>query len=154
MKYIFENLWAFWAIVAVLSSIFELTTGGFFMLCFAVGALAVVPFTFFEVSFIFQIIVFIVASLLAIFLLRPVAIRWFHRNDSDLIVSNADAIIGRQGVVSEEIPADGYGRVALDGDDWKALSTDGSAIAKGTRVRITARESLIVTVSPVHKTEA
>ena len=154
MTYISENLWLFWAIVVVVSSIFELTTGGLFVLCFAFGALVTVPVSFFYVSLVFQIFVFILASAIAIFILRPIAMKYWHRSDAEKIVSNADAILGREGVVSQDIPADGYGRVALDGDDWKALSTDGIAIPKGTKVRITARESLIVTVSPVHKNEA
>ena len=61
---------------------------------------------------------------------------------------NADAIIGRTGSVSQAIAANGYGRVALDGDDWKAQSADGQPIAAGTRVRIVGRESIIVTVTP------
>lgn len=60
--------------------------------------------------------------------------------------SNADAIVGKKCVVSEDIPQDGFGRVKLDGDEWKATAEDGKAIAKGTRVEIVSRESLIVTV--------
>ena len=60
--------------------------------------------------------------------------------------SNADAIIGRKAKVSQDIPANGYGRVAIDGDDWKATaSTD---IKKGDTVTIVTRESIILTVEP------
>ena len=42
--------------------------------------------------------------------------------------------------------ANGYGRVAIDGDDWKATaSTD---IKKGDTVTIVTRESIILTVEP------
>ena len=51
--------------------------------------------------------------------------------------------------MSETIEANGYGRVAIDGDDWKALSADGSAIAKDTRVRVVKIDSIIITVEPV-----
>ena len=64
-------------------------------------------------------------------------------------LSNAEAMIGQTGRVSEPIEAGGYGRVAIDGDDWKAKSVDGSAIAKDTRVRVVKMESIIITVEPI-----
>ena len=64
-------------------------------------------------------------------------------------MSDADAIIGRIGRVSEDIEENGFGRVALDGDDWKAATSDGRALPAGTRVKIVDRESIIITVEPV-----
>jgi len=58
-------------------------------------------------------------------------------------------MLGQEGRVSEDIVAGGYGRVAIDGDDWKARSADGSAIAQGCRVRVVGMDSIIVTVEPV-----
>ena len=50
-------------------------------------------------------------------------------------------------MVSEEInPQTGTGRVAIDGDDWKAESDDDQLIEKGTRVVVVSRESIILTV--------
>lgn len=63
--------------------------------------------------------------------------------------TGVDALIGRTGKVSETIQADDYGRVAIDGDDWKAKSADGTQIAKGTKVEIVAIDSVILTVKPV-----
>jgi len=53
------------------------------------------------------------------------------------------------GRVSEPIEAGGYGRVAIDGDDWKSTSVDGVAIDKGTRVRVVKMDSIILTVEPI-----
>jgi membrane protein implicated in regulation of membrane protease activity len=61
-------------------------------------------------------------------------------------VSNADALIGREGRVRETIEADGFGRVAIDGDVWKAKSQTGEAISAGTAVKVVNRESTIITV--------
>ena len=60
--------------------------------------------------------------------------------------SNADAIIGRRGRVVETIEAGGYGRVAIDGDVWKAVSNGQEAVAVGSFVRVVGRESTIITV--------
>ena len=58
--------------------------------------------------------------------------------------SNADAIMGRMAMVSQDIPANGYGRVALDGDDWKATAKE--SLSKGEKVIIVDRDSIILTV--------
>ncbi|MBQ1853401.1 MAG: NfeD family protein, partial [Prevotella sp.] len=55
----------------------------------------------------------------------------------------------RIGRVSQTIPADGYGRVAIDGDDWKALASGSQAIDTGSRVRVVSIDSIIITVEPV-----
>ena len=63
------------------------------------------------------------------------------------VKTNAEAIIGRKGVVSERIDGEQHtGRVAIDGDDWKAVSEDGAVIEKGTNVEIVKLDSIIVTV--------
>ena len=65
-------------------------------------------------------------------------------------LSNAEAMIGQTGRVSESIEAGGYGRVAIDGDDWKAKSADGCAIDKDVRVRVVKMDSIILTVEPLN----
>ncbi len=77
--------------------------------------------------------------------MRPVALRYLHRGDSKRR-SNADALIGQHGVVSEDIAPGEFGRVAIDGDDWKARSTSPTTLAAGTRVVVTDRDSIIITV--------
>jgi membrane protein implicated in regulation of membrane protease activity len=89
--------------------------------------------------------VFIVVTALSIFQIRPFALRYLHKADEER-VSNADALLGQHGVVSETIKAGGYGRVAIGGDDWKAVSTEDSDIPVGTRVKVIGRESIIITV--------
>ena len=83
--------------------------------------------------------------MVCLFFLRPLAITYLHRNEPERL-SNADALIGRTGIVSQEIAADGYGRVAIDGDDWKAVSSDKAKIEKGAKVVVVGRESIIITV--------
>ena len=83
---------------------------------------------------------------MSIYFVRPTMLRRLHRNE-DCRVSNADALMGREGRVSESIEEGGYGRVAIDGDDWKALSQDGEAIEKDTNVKVISRDSIIITVA-------
>ncbi|MBQ6768042.1 MAG: NfeD family protein [Prevotella sp.] len=144
IQYIAENLWQLWAVVAVICLILEMTSGDFFLMCFAIGGAVTALLSPF-VGFYVQLAVFAVVSVVCLFTVRPVALRWFHKNDPDR-VSNADALIGREGRVRETIEADGFGRVAIDGDVWKAKSQTGEAISAGTAVKVVNRESTIITV--------
>ena len=63
--------------------------------------------------------------------------------------SNADALLGREGVVIESITAEKPGYVRIDGDEWRAVSKDGNNINKGAIVKVVARESIVVTVEGV-----
>lgn len=137
-----ENLWAAWAVVALVCLLVELFTGSFYIMCFAVGAVAAAIVSPFSGVYL-QLVVFIAVSLASIFLVRPLVMRWMH-HEKDFIPSNADAIIGRVATVSQDIPANGFGRVALDGDDWKATAKE--SLDKGEKVTIVARESIILTV--------
>ncbi len=148
IDYLTLHLWQVWAIVAIALMALELTNGDLYLLCFGIGALVTAIACVLTDSFTMQLLICVVASVITLFTFRPVALRYLHRNEPGR-VSNADAIIGRIGRVSEDIEADGYGRVALDGDDWKAVSANGEPISKGARVKIVGRESIIITVEPV-----
>jgi Membrane protein implicated in regulation of membrane protease activity len=128
-------------------------TGGFFIICFAIGAVAAALTTLFG-GLALQVVVFIIFSAVSVFMVRPFALRYLHEN-KPAPKSNADALLGRVGRVSETIVAGGFGRVAIDGDDWKAQATGTDTdIAEGSLVQVTGRESIIIDVEPVKKVNA
>ena len=137
----------YWLIAAIVLVIVEILTAGFGSICFALGAaLAALAAGLGVDSIVWQIAIFVVVSLLTFIFLRPVVMRFLDKKSKD-VKTNADAIIGRKGVVSERIDASQHtGRVAIDGDDWKAVSEDGAIIEKGDDVEIIKRDSIIVTV--------
>ncbi len=143
IDYLLTNMWQVWGIIAMACLILELTSGDFFIICFSIGGVIAVIAAALGLNIYWQLFLFALFSLLSIFFVRPIALRWLHKNDPNR-ASNADALLGRTGRVTEAIPADGNGYVQIDGDLWKAVSkTD---IPAGTTVRIVGRESTIVTV--------
>lgn len=147
MEYISANLWQLWTVISVICLITELVSGGFYIVCFAVGAVAA-ALTAPVGGLGWQVLAFVVFSAISIFLVRPVALKYLHCN-KPAAVSNADAIIGRTGRVSETIAAGQYGRVAIDGDDWKAQASNTHRdIAAGQLVKVVSRNSLIIDVVP------
>lgn len=136
-----------WLIAAIVLVIIELLTAGFGVICFAVGALfsALAAFLGMD-SLVWQLLIFAVASVLCFIFLRPVVLRFLDKKSKD-VKTNADALIGKTAIVSETIDSSAnQGRVAVDGDDWKAVSADGSVINKGEKVEIISRDSIILTV--------
>ena len=148
IEYFTSNLWLIWVIISILCLILELSSGDFFLLCFAIGAAVGAVVAGCGLSLTWQIIIFALVSALSLLLVRPALIRKLHKPHK-VRLSNAEAMIGREGRVTEEIETNGYGRVAIDGDNWKARSIDGSAIANGTRVRVVKMDSIIISVEPV-----
>ncbi|MBR1400282.1 MAG: NfeD family protein [Prevotella sp.] len=145
IDYLSQHLWQMWAVVAVVCLILELTAGDFFIMCFSIGAVFATICAAVGGNFYWQLAVFALFTIISLFLVRPFALRYLHKNEEHR-VSNADALLGRRGRVVETIEAGGYGRVAIDGDVWKAVSVDKDEIPAGTYVRVTNRESIIITV--------
>ncbi len=140
----------YWLIAAIVLVIVEICTAGFGALCFALGAAFSALVSGLGGSLTWQILAFVVVSLLTFIFLRPVVVRFLDKKSKD-VKTNAEAIIGRKGIVSERIDASQHtGRVAIDGDDWKAVSEEGLVIEKGTDVEIIKLDSIIVTVKPCH----
>jgi membrane protein implicated in regulation of membrane protease activity len=144
IEYLSANMWQLWAVLAVLGLILELTSGDFFIICIAIGAACSAIAALFA-NIYWQLGIFTAMTLFSLFQIRPVLLKYLHRFDPQR-TSNADALLGRYGKVTEAIPTQGYGYVAIDGDQWKACTADGSAIAADTRVKVVSRESTIITV--------
>lgn len=147
-EYIMQHLWTIWAVVSALCLIMELTSGDFFITCFGIGALCALATSFFSVPLWAQVVVFAVFSVLSIYFSRPRLVELLNSNAHHR-VSNADALLGRVGKVTQTIKTGDYGRVQIDGDDWKAESDAAFDIAEGSRVRIVGRESIIVKVEQI-----
>ncbi len=145
IDYLSNNPWLIWILVSMVCLILELGSGDLFLMCFAIGALGGSLAAALGGGVILQIIVMAICSLLSVYFIRPIALKYLHKSDENR-VSNADALMGREGRVSQTIEAGGYGRVAIDGDDWKAVSEDGERIEKDSNVIVVGRESIIITV--------
>ena len=145
LEYFAANMWQVWAVVSVLGLILELSSGDFCIICFAIGAVGAAVVSPFAGIYV-QLLVFALITLVSIFTVRPFALRYLYKGGRNVRPSNADALIGQVGTVSEAIVAGGFGRVDIGGDNWKAVGTGEENIPQGTRVRVVGRESIIITV--------
>lgn len=131
---------------AVLLIIIEMLTAGFVLGSFGVAALvtAIVAYIGFPIEF--QLVVFIVASLIIFFTLRPLAMKYLAPKKK--VETNVNRLIGRKAVVIETI--DNFrqtGRVKIDGDDWRARTETQEVIPVGREVIIKVVDSATLIVA-------
>ena len=145
IEYIAQHWWQLWAVVAVACLILEMMAGDFFIICFSIGSLFAALVAAMGGGIYLQLTAFAIFTLVCLFWLRPFAKRYLHKGE-DARISNADALLGRKGRVVDTVKAGGYGRVQIDGDVWKAVTTGEKDIPEGTTVTVTDRASTIITV--------
>ena len=138
-----------WIIATAVFAIGELTSpGSFFLLPFAIGALVATVLAFLGVDVLIEWLVFVGVSLAVLVALRPLAHRLNRSVDDTGIGSRR--LLGHTAVVLRDIPAGGdVGLVRVDREEWRAQSTDGSAIPTGTAVRVADVQGTRVIVAAV-----
>lgn len=71
MEYLSHNLWLVWTSVMFICLILELSSGDFYVTCFAIGALISIPVALVGAPLRVQVVVWAICSMLSI--------RWFVR---------------------------------------------------------------------------
>ena len=138
-----------WIILAVAFLVVEFGTVALISLWFVVGALAALAACLLGAALWLQVLLFALVSLLMLLLLRPFLRRYV---DPQQVPPNVDAVIGREGVVTETIDnIQGTGAVRLGGMTWTARTADGSALPVDTIVAVRAVEGVKLIVVPAAK---
>ncbi len=136
----------FWLAALVLFGLAEAVTVGLTSIWFAAGALAALLATALNASVLIQIVVFLAVSFAALLLVRPLAQRFI--NDRH-VATNADRVIGQEGVVTEAIDnLSARGQVNVSGALWTARSQGDAPIPKGAVVRVLRIEGVKLYVVP------
>lgn len=140
------DIWIYWTIVALLLFIVELFTVGFAVICLAIGAGGAAIAAACDASLEMQFLAFAIISMVALGGVRPLLKRLFYK-DREKVSTNASAMVGKCGVVCEEVDGDiEGGRVMIEGVDWRAVTADNEVLAKGTKVVVVAINSVVLTV--------
>ncbi len=144
------EIWHYWIIAAVLFFVLEIFLSAFVLASVGIGCLFAMTGAFFGLDFVYQLLLLIVGILVGFVGVRPF-MQHYAWHTAKEVATNYHALIGRVGKVCDTIDAEDSGHVMLDGDTWKAVSHDDSTIAVGTKVKVIAIDSIIVTVKPIEK---
>ena len=141
--------WVIWIIAAVALAAGEIGTAGFVLAPFAAGALLAALAALVGVPFGASVAVFLVASVAALTLLRPIAKR--HTRMPPQIRTGTDRLLGQQAMVLERIANDeAVGCVRLDGEVWTARAYDEDVvIPAGEKVQVVAIKGATALVTEV-----
>ena len=126
--------YAFWLFAVLAFVIIEANTASLVCIWFAVGALAAIVSKIIGLEFFAQFIVFIAASAVALIATKPLVKKLKAKGKT---ATNADMVIGKNGIVTEEITNDKFaGKVKVAGQEWSAVTADGSEIPKNSKVLV------------------
>lgn len=137
----------FWLVILIASIVIELATLGLTSIWFAGGALVALVAALFNAHLAIQIILFLVVSIVLLYFTRPVAVKYFNK---DRIKTNAESLVGRQGIVISEIDnLQGIGQITVGGQEWSARTVDNAIkIPVGTVVEIMSINGVKLMVRP------
>ncbi|MDA8040048.1 MAG: NfeD family protein [Actinomycetota bacterium] len=129
-----DALW--WLVVAGIFVVLEVGHRAFYAAFLAVGALTAAVAALAGAPFAAQIPIFAVAAVAGLFMARPPLMRAMSRGQYRMI-SGAQGLVGHEAIVTARV-ADlrAPGKVRIQGEEWKALSSDGKPIEPGTVVMI------------------
>lgn len=130
-----EEYWFWmWLGAAVLMSVAEMFTAGFFMLPIGLGAAVAAVLAWFDVPLMWQWVAFLGSSAAFFLALRGVADRLTHEPPQRMGV---DRLIGQTGVVIEALkPHSPEGRIRVDREEWRAETAGDTGVPVGERVTV------------------
>lgn len=136
-----------WLIIAVIFGIIEAVTIGIATVWFAIGAVAAAICAMLGAPVIVQVIVFLVVSIVLLYFTRPLVKNKLKVGTEK---TNVNVLIGKEAIVTAEIPEMGVGEVRVNGLSWTAVSSDPHmTISEGSHVVIEDIEGVKLIVSCV-----
>lgn len=133
-----------WMIIFIFLILIELATVSLVSIWLAVGALASFVLSFWVSNVTWQIAVFIGVSFVSLLLTRKFVNKV---RGGKIEATNLDRVIGKIGVVTEEITKLEPGEVKVDGKKWSAISS--KKIKVGSKVEILAIDGVKLNVKEV-----
>jgi membrane protein implicated in regulation of membrane protease activity len=139
-----------WLVAAVVFALGEMSAAGsFFLLPFALGAVAAAVLAFLGVSVTVEWIAFLLVTAATFAAFRPLARKLDRDTPTDGV--GAKRLIGEHATVLEDIPGRGdrLGLIRVHREEWRAESGTGHPIDKGTSVKVVEIKGTRAVVFPL-----
>ena len=138
--------WHILVTLGILAILIEIFTISFFFASIGIGFFFASIANYLGLEIEYQILSFSIGIITTYFLIRPILHKYAYNEANDLKMNGA-ALIGQIVEVVEDIDSkNNKGRVKFGGESWKAVSSNGDKINKGTKVEIINRESITLFV--------
>lgn len=137
-----------WVVVLLITLLLEFESQQLVTIWFSVGSILALILAAFNVHYIWQIASFVVLSTVLVLATRPLSRRFMRR---EIIATNIDSIIGKQGIIITDVSLDVRGEVKVESRIWVAFVTSNIHIEKGTKVIVMDVEGNKLLVEPIDK---
>ena len=138
----------FWLGLFIILAIFELMTINLVSIWFALGALITTFVSLITDNMMIQLAVFTISSILLLILTRSLAKKL---KKTKAVPTNLDQVIGKVGIVTEDIEKNGIGEVKVLGKKWSAYSD--KEIRKDEKVKIISIEGVKLKVETIKESD-
>ncbi|MDD3821918.1 MAG: NfeD family protein [Bacilli bacterium] len=133
-----------WLLVVIILLIIEAVTINLTTLWFATGGIVAMFVSMVTDNQDIQIIVFLLTAGLTLLILRPIVVKYLKPT---IIKTNLDSVIGKHGIVTEDITKYTIGEVKVGGKRWSAKAA--TTIKKGQMVEILSIEGVKLNVKEI-----
>ena len=137
--------WWVWILLGLVLLLAELVTpGGFYILFFGLGAIAVGLLSAFGAAgpILFQIVLFSLISVFSLWFFREKLLELTRGPSTDRV----DTYIGETAVVLDDISVNGMGKAEMRGTPWNTRNVSGRPLARGERCKVERVEGLTIFV--------
>ena len=138
----------FWAGMVIIFGLIELFTFGLTTIWFAISALVLVFLSFFDISLLYQVIIFFCLSTLLLIFTRPLIIKKIKNGKSK---TNIESFIGKHVLITKKISEFETGETKINGLIWTARAEDNKEINTGIKCEIIKVEGVQVIVRPLEE---
>lgn len=131
-----------WLVVAIAAAVVEISIPHFGLIFVSFAAVVAAVTSGLGAGVVPQLALFTIALVASFVTLRPMFLKKMYGPG---VPGRTEALVGRDGVVSEQIdPVRGTGRVNVGGQDWAARSV--SEIEAGARITVTGADGIVLEV--------
>lgn len=136
----------FWILVTIVLAIIESLTFSLTCIWGALAAVLCAIIAAFGISFKISVYLFIGMTTILLLCTRPFV---KHFIDKNKIPTNADRIIGAEGIITKDITRDAPGEIKVMGQFWSAVSDTEFEISEGTRVVVRSIDGVKLKVDTI-----
>lgn len=141
--------WWHWAVLGfVLAALEILTPGGFYLLFFGVGGLAVSALTLLGISgpLWLQVLLFSLFSVVSLALFRNPLLRMMQRKTAQN--TPVKTLVGELAIPVTAIEPGAVAKAELRGTTWTARNRSSKVIPAGCRCKVVQIDGLVITIEP------
>ncbi|WP_067429911.1 NfeD family protein [Nocardioides jensenii] len=152
MDWLRDHAWETWLGLTILLGVAELFSMDLILLMLAAGAGVGVIAALLGAPLVLQVLLFAIASVAALALVRPSALKRLH-SGPELSLGHGK-LVGHQGVVLARITEQESGRIKLAGEEWTARPYDETIVIEpGETVEVLQIKGATAYVHPVPRLE-